>query len=105
MNAKARGTLILSIGILIGLALPFAIVAVVDSLASPATASESVPLEMRASAAGGTVADPNGVAPDRYVYYPGTEALAEDEIRVVACGTGMPSARIRQQAASFWSDP
>jgi len=39
-------------------------------------------------AAGGTVTDPTGVAPDRYTYYPGTEALSEDEIRVVACGTG-----------------
>jgi ribonuclease Z len=101
MNRQARGALNLTIGIVIGLALPFAIVAIVDSLASPATASENLPSALRASAAGGTVADPNGVAPDRYVYYPGTEALAADEIRVVACGTGMPSARIRQQAASF----
>jgi len=28
-----------------------------------------------AEAAGGKVGDPNGIAPDRYVYYPGTEAL------------------------------
>ena len=52
-------------------------------------------------AAGGTVIDPNGVAPDRYVYYPGTETLAEDEIRVVACGTGMPAARRGQAATCF----
>ena len=39
-----------------------------------------------ANAAGGVVTDPNGVAPDRYVYYPGTEPLAEDEIRIIACG-------------------
>ena len=54
-----------------------------------------------AHAAGGKVADPNGVAPDRYVYYPGTEPLAADEMRIVACGTGMPAAR-RGQAASCW---
>ena len=54
-----------------------------------------------AEAAGGPVADPNGVAPDRYVYYPGTEALGPDEIRIIACGTGMPAAR-RGQAASCW---
>jgi ribonuclease Z len=54
-----------------------------------------------AFAAGGTVTDPAGVAPDRYVYYPGTEALAKDEIRVVACGTGMPAAR-RGQAATCY---
>ncbi len=54
-----------------------------------------------AFAAGGVVKDPTGVAPDRYVYYPGTEALSEDEIRIVACGTGMPAAR-HGQAASCW---
>ncbi|MFB3076631.1 MAG: hypothetical protein ACE1Y4_01380, partial [Lysobacterales bacterium] len=56
-------------------------------------------------AAGGTVTDPKGVAPDRYVYYPGTEALAEDEIRVVACGTGMPAARRGQAATCFLVEP
>ena len=44
-------------------------------------------------AAGGPVTGPNTVAPDRYVYYPGTEVLAEDEVRVIACGTGMPEQR------------
>jgi len=28
---------------------------------------------------------------EREVYYPGTEDLAPDEMRVVACGTGMPN--------------
>ena len=46
-----------------------------------------------AEAAGGTVTGPNVEAPDRYVYYPGTESLSKNEIRVVACGTGMPAAR------------
>jgi ribonuclease Z len=54
-----------------------------------------------AEAAGGVVKDPTGTAPGRYVYYPGTEKLAKDEIRVVACGTGMPAAR-RGQAATCW---
>ncbi len=35
------------------------------------------------------------------VYYPGTEDLAPDEMRVTACGTGMPSARPKQAAACF----
>ena len=30
------------------------------------------------------------------VYYPGTEALAPDEMRVIACGTGMPTPRLKQ---------
>ena len=28
------------------------------------------------------------------VYYPGTEELAPDEMRVIACGTGMPMPRL-----------
>ncbi len=40
-------------------------------------------------------------AADREVYYPNTEALAEDEMRVIACGTGMPTTRAAQAAACF----
>jgi len=35
------------------------------------------------------------------VYYPGTEELAADEMRVIACGTGMPSPRPKQAAACW----
>ena len=55
----------------------------------------------KAEAAGGRVTSPTGTAPDRYVYYPGTEALEADEIRLIACGTGMPSARRSQAATCF----
>ena len=51
------------------------------------------PITPSAQAAGGKVTSPTQAAPDRYVYYPGTEELQPDEIRVIACGTGMPSAR------------
>jgi ribonuclease Z len=51
--------------------------------------------------AAGTVEDPNGLSPNRYVYYPGTEELGSDEIRLIALGTGMPLAR-RSQAATCW---
>ncbi len=51
--------------------------------------------------AAGPVTDPTGVAPDRYLYYPGTEPLGDEEIRLVALGTGMPLAR-RSQAATCW---
>jgi ribonuclease Z len=53
---------------------------------------------------GGTVAEgwtPTGAYPTQEVYYPGTEALAEDEIRVIACGSGMPMPRLKQAAACF----
>ncbi|MCK5410794.1 MAG: hypothetical protein KAJ67_01800, partial [Gemmatimonadetes bacterium] len=39
--------------------------------------------------------------PELDVYYPGTEQLAPDEMRVVALGTGMPNARPKQAAACF----
>ncbi len=61
----------------------------------------NVPLVPSAHAAGGKVADPNGTAPDRYVYYPGTEELGKDEIRMIACGTGLPAAR-RDQVGTCW---
>ena len=54
-----------------------------------------------AEAAGGMVKGPNTVAPDRYVYYPGTEVLAKDEVRVIACGTGMPDQRRGQASSCF----
>ena len=37
----------------------------------------------------------------RDVYYPNTEDLAPDEMRVIACGTGMPTTRAAQAAACF----
>ncbi len=60
-----------------------------------------VSLVSTAEAAGGKVTDPNGTAPDRYIYFPGTEELGKDEIRLIALGTGMPAAR-RSQAATCW---
>ncbi len=59
------------------------------------------PLIGEAKAAGGVVKSKTGTAPDRYVYYPGTEELKPGEIRLFACGTGMPAAR-RDQAATCW---
>ncbi len=54
-----------------------------------------------AEAAGGKVTNPKGTAPDRYIYYPGTEKIGKSEIRLIALGTGMPAAR-RSQAATCW---
>jgi ribonuclease Z len=45
--------------------------------------------------------DPKGTVANPYSYYPGTEELRPDEIRVIACGTGMPAARRGQAAACF----
>ena len=47
--------------------------------------------------------DPSPVAAtaERDVYYPGTEDLGPNEMRVIALGTGMPMPRLKQAAASF----
>ena len=37
----------------------------------------------------------------RDTYYPNSESLAPDEMRVIACGTGMPTTRAAQAAACF----
>ena len=37
----------------------------------------------------------------RDVYHPNSEDLAPDEMRVIACGTGMPTTRAAQAAACF----
>ena len=64
-------------------------------------AGQSTAFVKEAQAAGGKVKGPNVEAPDRYVYYPGTEKLAKDEVRVIACGTGMPDQRRGQASACF----
>jgi len=93
-NVKAR-----TIGSLFLLSLAV-IAAYIGGIYQGRTGSE-ISLTKKAQAAGGTVTSPNTIAPDRFVYYPGTEKLAKDEIRLFACGTGMPSAR-RDQAATCW---
>ncbi len=62
---------------------------------------QALPLLGEAQAAAGPVTGPNTVASDRYAYYPGTETLAQDEVRVIACGTGMPDQRRGQASACF----
>ena len=61
-------------------------------------------LLIQTGAASSQAAEPqSSVAPvaERDVYYPGSEALGPDEMRIVACGTGMPNARPKQAAACF----
>ena len=82
-------------GVLGVLAMGFALGVVVTLFVSRA------PIENEAQAAGGKVKSPTGIAPDRYVYYPGTEALEEGEIRIFAAGTGLPAARRGQAATCF----
>ena len=62
---------------------------------------KDMPLESTISAASAAVTSPTGIIEDRDVYYPGTEAIGKDEMRVVALGTGMPSVRPKQAAACW----
>ncbi len=64
-------------------------------------AGQEATIIKEAQAAGGKVESPTGTVPDRYLYYPGTEKLGPDEMRVTAAGTGMPAARRGQAATCF----
>lgn len=65
-------------------------------LISPASAQAQQP-----ASAAPPAFSPATALTERDVYYPGTEDLAPDEMRVTACGTGMPNARPKQAAACF----
>ena len=51
-----------------------------------------------------SAASPTEPLSDLDVYYPGTEALGPDEMRIVALGTGMPSPRPKQAAACWLAE-
>jgi ribonuclease Z len=57
-------------------------------------------LSMQVSAQEPSVS-PTQARADRDVYFPNTEDLGPDEMRVIACGTGMPTTRAAQAAACF----
>ena len=63
------------------------------------------PVPESVAAAGVSAAQPQDVSPvmarERDVYAPNSEDLAPDEMRVIACGTGMPTQRMAQAAACF----
>jgi ribonuclease Z len=44
---------------------------------------------------------PTAARGPRDAYFPNTESLASDEMRIIACGTGMPTGRESQAAACF----
>jgi ribonuclease Z len=77
------------------------IVAITIAIATALFIQPGSPLIMQAEAAGGVIFSRNQIAPNRYVYYPGTEVLGEEEMRVIACGTGLPNGRRSQAASCF----
>ncbi len=70
---------------------------------SPRLNAEAAPEEdaVQTRQPAAAAASPTASVANRDVYYPGSEELAPDEMRVVACGTGMPNARPKQAAACF----
>ena len=68
---------------------------------SQATAAEE-DAQSQASAEGASAqVSPTKPSASRDTYYPNTEDLAPDEMRIIACGTGMPTTRAFQAAACF----
>jgi ribonuclease Z len=60
-----------------------------------------VPSAVAAKAEAPQAWSPVAPYPKQDVYYPGTEQLGADEMRIIACGTGMPTPRLKQAAACF----
>ena len=60
-----------------------------------------LPVAHAAEAEVGAGWSPTKPFPKHDVYYPGTEELQPDEMRVIACGSGMPMPRLKQAAACF----
>jgi len=74
---------------------------VVAALIGVAVLSLDVRIRMKDAQPAGADWSPTKPYPAQDAYYPGTEALASDEMRVIACGTGMPMPRLKQAAACF----
>ena len=74
--------------------------------ASRGTASKLLPLSTAAEVSASTEprqGSSSTVKPvaKRDAYFPGTEELKPDEMRVICCGSGMPMPRLKQAAACF----
>jgi len=73
-------------------------------IACAAAMLTNINVSIATAEAGDSEETSSGVSPtkastNRGVYYPGTEELAADEMRVIACGSGMPMPRLKQAAA------
>ena len=83
------------------LALVFAAGLAVGGYVSTADMSLLIPLAHAAQSGQGEPMVSPVKMRDRDFYAPNSEDLAPDEIRVIACGTGMPTPRPAQAAACF----
>ena len=70
-----------------------------DSQANASQVNKAVDkIDQQANPSG---ARPSGKPDPRKTYYPNTEKLAENEMRVISLGTGMPNQR-KSQASACW---
>ncbi|MHC5113751.1 MAG: guanitoxin biosynthesis MBL fold metallo-hydrolase GntH [Planctomycetota bacterium] len=83
MNSRTRTTVLVGTGIIVGFVVACATLRTGDDAGFAAHAS------------------PVKALTERETYYPGTEDLGPNEMRVTACGTGMPNARPKQAAACW----
>ena len=95
METKKRGlpprvTVLLVIAAAFGLGIVASQTGFLSATSADATMAPAVPQELSPTK-----------AHERDVYYPNTEDLRPDEMRVIACGTGMPTTRASQAAACF----
>jgi ribonuclease Z len=89
---------------LIATAIALTLVIALDQLRIHHTGAGSLLFSTAQAAGAGTVQkgwSPTKPYPDQEVYYPGTEEIGADEMRVIACGSGMPMPRTKQAAACF----
>ena len=96
---RLGGFAILALGILIGYLIS-------NSPSSPETSlvgnvNAAAVQDTSAAAEPEPSVSPVKASASRETYYPNTEDLGPDEMRVVACGTGMPTTRAFQAAACF----
>ncbi len=85
LNGKAIAISALALGVAMGLYL----------------ATAKLPLVSTTQAQESPNLSPVTALVERDAYFPGSEDLAPDEMRVIACGTGMPNARPKQAAACW----
>ena len=83
------------VGFLLGIAAAVLGIAVANLVMAPGTGPQLLPERSQGSEL------PPPKTTRRSAYFPGTEELEPDEMRVVSCGSGMPSARPKQAAACW----
>jgi ribonuclease Z len=87
MKATHKGALALvfAVGLIVGLIVAHPQLSLLPTASAESGDEEVSPVKAR----------------EREAYYPNSEDLAPDEMRVIACGTGMPTTRAAQAAACF----